>query len=270
MLELEFSKRSNSQKYLSHQDGTSPAFQVMERRNRLASLHGGLAETVPEEISRDILLLTSRSLRNPTTFRGSPYLPYPRTNVDMIGTELLLTARHEREKTELGALAWMSRAENMQVFGTVTKRDDERLPNYSKSPLEMPKEADELDGSFHTPRFSSEVSGTGTVCDNITTGANNMLNMNRLNDTDRKLLKLKFPIFDRNPNAPKYYEGLHLIVLVHGFQGHPSDMRIMRNQLSILFPEGIYLISASNEDRTDDDIETLGARLAQVGRNPKH
>jgi len=65
------------------------------------------------------------------------------------------------------------------------------------------------------------------------------------------------------PSAPKGYRGVHLFVLVHGFQGNSYDMRLMKNNLALLFPEAIFLCSNSNEDNTEGDFGEMGIRLAQ-------
>jgi len=57
--------------------------------------------------------------------------------------------------------------------------------------------------------------------------------------------------------------GIHAIVLVHGFQGNSYDMRTMKNYLSILHPEALFLCSCKNEGKTEEDIEEMGMRLAQ-------
>jgi len=56
--------------------------------------------------------------------------------------------------------------------------------------------------------------------------------------------------------------GIHLIVLVHGFQGNSYDMKVMKNNLSILHPEALFLCSNSNENKTEEDIDSMGERLA--------
>lgn len=58
------------------------------------------------------------------------------------------------------------------------------------------------------------------------------------------------------------YVGVHLFVLQHGFQGNSIDMRLLKNNLSILHPDGIFLSSSSNEDHTEGDILEMGERLA--------
>lgn len=55
----------------------------------------------------------------------------------------------------------------------------------------------------------------------------------------------------------------HLIVLVHGFQGSSSDMRIVKNMLYVNFPNNLYLCSSVNENNTECSIYVLGQRLAQ-------
>ena len=57
--------------------------------------------------------------------------------------------------------------------------------------------------------------------------------------------------------------GIHLIVLVHGFQGNSFDMRVMKNNISLLHPEALFLCSTRNEAKTEDDIQKLGSSLAQ-------
>jgi len=44
------------------------------------------------------------------------------------------------------------------------------------------------------------------------------------------------------------YIGVHLFVLVHGFQGNSCDMRLLKNNLSVMHPDAIFLSSSSNED----------------------
>lgn len=69
------------------------------------------------------------------------------------------------------------------------------------------------------------------------------------------------------PSAPKEYRGAHLFVLVHGFQGNSFDMRLMKNNLALLYPEAIFLCSNSNEDNTEGDFDEMGHRLAQEVQN---
>lgn len=61
-------------------------------------------------------------------------------------------------------------------------------------------------------------------------------------------------------------EGAHLIVLAHGFQGNQNDLRGFKNQISVLFPTALFLLSCANEGRTDGDIMEMGERLAQEVR----
>jgi len=65
------------------------------------------------------------------------------------------------------------------------------------------------------------------------------------------------------PSAPKPYRGVHLFVLVHGFQGNALDMRLMKNNIALLYPDAICLCSNSNEENTEGDINEMGIRLAQ-------
>ena len=61
--------------------------------------------------------------------------------------------------------------------------------------------------------------------------------------------------------------GVHLFVLCHGFQGNHGDMRLFRNQIALLFPDSVILLSQSNEDQTEGDIMEMGERLASEVRN---
>lgn len=68
---------------------------------------------------------------------------------------------------------------------------------------------------------------------------------------------------DSIPSAPKRYRGVHLFVLVHGWQGNSFDMRLMKNNLALLFPDAIFLCSTCNEDNFEGDMNESGIRLAQ-------
>ena len=48
----------------------------------------------------------------------------------------------------------------------------------------------------------------------------------------------------------QYYRGIHLFVLVHGFQGNNYDMKLLKNYLNYIHPESMYLCSSINEDNT--------------------
>merc|ERR1719453_1998304 len=65
------------------------------------------------------------------------------------------------------------------------------------------------------------------------------------------------------PCAPKEYRGVHLFVLIHGFQGNSFDMRLMKNNIALLYPDAIFLCSNSNEENTEGDMNEMGIRLAQ-------
>jgi hypothetical protein len=40
-------------------------------------------------------------------------------------------------------------------------------------------------------------------------------------------------------------------------------MRLLKNNISLLFPEAMFLCSSSNEDYTEGDIFEMGVRLSQ-------
>ena len=56
--------------------------------------------------------------------------------------------------------------------------------------------------------------------------------------------------------------GLHLIVLVHGFEGNSNDMRILKNEIGLINPSIVFLPSAANQDDTGADIIQMGKKLA--------
>ncbi|KAL8275435.1 hypothetical protein Esti_000647 [Eimeria stiedai] len=56
--------------------------------------------------------------------------------------------------------------------------------------------------------------------------------------------------------------GAHLFVLVHGFQGTPSDFRIFKAALCSSYQHAACLSSTANADDTEGDIEAMGERLA--------
>ena len=56
--------------------------------------------------------------------------------------------------------------------------------------------------------------------------------------------------------------GVHLVVLVHGFQGNSLDMRMLRNCLFEVKPDMLFLMSRSNEEDTEGDISEMGQLLA--------
>ena len=56
--------------------------------------------------------------------------------------------------------------------------------------------------------------------------------------------------------------GLHLIVLVHGFEGNSNDMRILKNEIGLINPSIVFLPSSANQDDTGADIIQMGKKLA--------
>lgn len=59
----------------------------------------------------------------------------------------------------------------------------------------------------------------------------------------------------------------HVVVLVHGFHGAAYDMLVIRRFFGLYYPHVSVLMSNSNENRTDDDIEEMGKRLAEEVRD---
>ncbi|EGR29800.1 serine esterase, putative [Ichthyophthirius multifiliis] len=84
---------------------------------------------------------------------------------------------------------------------------------------------------------------------------------------NQKMIQQK--IYNKVKNIKKHIHAIkdnplkvHLIVLCHGFQGNYFDTRLVKNNLSILFPEFVFLSSKSNEEFTDGNIADMGKRLA--------
>ena len=65
-----------------------------------------------------------------------------------------------------------------------------------------------------------------------------------------------------NNNEIDNYKGIHLIVLVHGFQGNSYDMKLFKNYINLEHPEDMFLCSSSNEDNTEGNIVDMGVKLA--------
>jgi hypothetical protein len=63
------------------------------------------------------------------------------------------------------------------------------------------------------------------------------------------------------PSAELVFKGVHLFVIVHGYKGSSQDMRCIKNQLSVVHPESLFLCSSSNEHSTSNDILEMGRKL---------
>lgn len=57
--------------------------------------------------------------------------------------------------------------------------------------------------------------------------------------------------------------GIHLVILIHGFQGNSFDMKLLKNNLLLYKPELLIYCSNKNEDNTEGDIAEMGRRLAE-------
>lgn len=56
-------------------------------------------------------------------------------------------------------------------------------------------------------------------------------------------------------------------MLCHGFQGNSFDMRLVKNNISMLHKQTLFLCATSNEDMTDGEIEDMGVRLSEEVRS---
>ena len=50
--------------------------------------------------------------------------------------------------------------------------------------------------------------------------------------------------------------------MVHGFQGNHSDMRVLRNHISLQNPHCVMMLSLANEEQTEGDLFEMGERLS--------
>lgn len=89
----------------------------------------------------------------------------------------------------------------------------------------------------------------------------NMANLREKAQKHQKMLRDS----DLKQSLPGEYNeyGVHLWVLVHGFQGNSQDMKMIKNNIALVFPEVMFLMSSANEDHTEGDIAQMGAKLAQ-------
>jgi hypothetical protein len=56
--------------------------------------------------------------------------------------------------------------------------------------------------------------------------------------------------------------GLHLIILVHGFEGNSNDMRVIKNEIALINPSIVFLSSINNQEDTGNDLFQMGKKLA--------
>ena len=64
-----------------------------------------------------------------------------------------------------------------------------------------------------------------------------------------KAIKQQQSLKDEKSSPPEYAAyGVHLWVLVHGYQGNSQDMKMIKNNIAMVFPEVMFLMSTANED----------------------
>lgn len=193
----------------------------LERRARLSSISGGFADSIPDDpVSRSAKTVTCRYISTHGTPERSSVLDHP---------DLILSPR---------SALYNQQYEDFEPLKTLAL---------------MAAPSENHDAKACSP-------STNADCDSVHEETQFAPDEISLDQEDFRYIKLNCPIFEESSAAPKLYKGSHLIVLVHGFQGNAMDMRTLRNQLSILFPEAIYLSSSSNEAYTES------AGLAEMGR----
>eukprot|EP01053_Blabericola_migrator_P003340 Blabericola_migrator_1__3339@NODE_1986_length_3454_cov_87_759965_g1264_i0_p1_GENE_NODE_1986_length_3454_cov_87_759965_g1264_i0NODE_1986_length_3454_cov_87_759965_g1264_i0_p1_ORF_typecomplete_len1110_score190_37DUF676/PF05057_14/1_5e26PGAP1/PF07819_13/7_2e03PGAP1/PF07819_13/9_9e10Palm_thioest/PF02089_15/4_2e08DUF3657/PF12394_8/4_1e06LCAT/PF02450_15/0_0004Abhydrolase_6/PF12697_7/0_0027DUF900/PF05990_12/0_018Lipase_2/PF01674_18/0_016DUF915/PF06028_11/2_3e03DUF915/PF06028_11/0_037Hydrolase_4/PF12146 len=212
----------------------------LEKRDRLSTLHGGLKSAVPEG-------LTSPG-------RLGIYRPLELNKLMLLNNE-----------PDAGEIILTNRQRG-QDKPSETKTADSVFPDLKA--LALMKQAGDQTASARAEAATLSVpdvirnTSASTTMDSIDSSLDPVDEEITLNEDDFRFFRMNCPIFDQSPSAPKLHGGSHLIVLVHGFQGNSMDMRVYRNQLSLIFPEGMYLTSTSNEDQTDGDVAAMGSRLA--------
>lgn len=86
-------------------------------------------------------------------------------------------------------------------------------------------------------------------------------------DHSRQPHKPSSPSAPSSPSStadpPSKRSGRHLLVLVHGLHGNPYDLRMVKNSITVAFPESLCYCSQANEDDTEQDIAAMGERLAR-------
>ena len=100
---------------------------------------------------------------------------------------------------------------------------------------------------------------------NQSTDKKSLLDSNILIEREEDQLKDNLGI--NNIKSLKSYKnnqklGLHLIILVHGFEGNSNDMRIIKNEIALINPTIVFLSSISNQDDTGNDLFQMGKNLA--------
>jgi hypothetical protein len=89
-----------------------------------------------------------------------------------------------------------------------------------------------------------------------------ILDSNALAERENEKLKnesLQFPLKNYKNNQTL---GLHLIILVHGFEGNSNDMRVIKNEIALINPSIVFLSSQTNQDDTGNDLFQMGNKLA--------
>ncbi|CAG9330158.1 unnamed protein product [Blepharisma stoltei] len=64
------------------------------------------------------------------------------------------------------------------------------------------------------------------------------------------------------PNLPMRKHGIHLVIIVHGFQGNSSDVKLWKNYIGLYRPDTMILSSVSNEEDTKISLEEMGRKLS--------
>ena len=104
---------------------------------------------------------------------------------------------------------------------------------------------------------------------NIATNNNN--NNNNLNNINNNI-KTNSVLTSYTESSLSDYKtdntlGLHLIILVHGFEGNSNDMRVIKNEIALINPSIVFLPSTINQDNTGLDLIQMGKKLANEVKN---
>ncbi|KAL4501451.1 hypothetical protein ABPG72_021258 [Tetrahymena utriculariae] len=93
----------------------------------------------------------------------------------------------------------------------------------------------------------------------------NLVDLNLIPQTDLRpflLEEIYINQFKKIIPSQNYNKKSHVIVLCHGFQGNYFDMRLVKNNLYLMYPDALFLSSKSNEEFTNGNLADMGKRLS--------
>ena len=154
-------------------------------------------------------------------------------------------------------------------------RNPIEIPNLSISPSQFPILLEESYSKkfVENSKLSTSIRSKST---NIVQNDLTNLIINKSKDKDKLDKEFEDDSFSSinedellNPNTivTKYQiksnvNALHLVILVHGFQGNSYDMRLLKYNLSLLNSNLVFYTSSANQENTEADFSTMGEKLS--------